>query len=68
MESIPAHSRVSITELKRIPDAVIEAASGESVAVLVHNSKTSAYLVPVASCLRATKGIPPLRSTRVRNR
>ena len=45
MESILADASVSITELKRNPSAVIEAADGESVAVLVHN-KPSAYLVP----------------------
>lgn len=45
MESILAESSISITELKRNPSAVIEAADGESVAVLVHN-KPSAYLVP----------------------
>lgn len=45
MESILAGASISITELKRNPSAVIEAADGESVAVLVHN-KPSAYLVP----------------------
>jgi antitoxin StbD len=45
MESILADASISITELKRNPSAVIEAADGESVAVLVHN-KPSAYLVP----------------------
>jgi antitoxin StbD len=44
MESILAGVSISITELKRNPSAVIEAANGESVAVLVHN-KPSAYLV-----------------------
>ena len=42
---------VRITELKRNPSAVIEAADGESVAVLVHN-KPSAYLVPAATYKR----------------
>ena len=45
MESILANASISITELKRNPGAVIEAAAGEPVAVLVHN-KPSAYLVP----------------------
>ena len=42
---------VRITELKRNPSAVIEAADGESVAVLVHN-KPSAYLVPAETYKR----------------
>ena len=45
MESILADASISITELKRNPSAVIKAADGESVAVLVHN-KPTAYLVP----------------------
>jgi len=45
MESILADVSISITELKRNPSAAIEAADGESVAVLVHN-RPSAYLVP----------------------
>jgi antitoxin StbD len=45
MESILADASISITELKRNPSAVIEAAGGGSVAVLVHN-KACAYLVP----------------------
>lgn len=48
METILTNASVSITELKRNPSAVIEAAGGESVAVLVHN-KPSAYLVPAAA-------------------
>jgi len=51
MESILAGASVSITELKRNPSAVIEAADGESVAVLVHN-KPSAYLVPAETYKR----------------
>ncbi|MEP7044831.1 MAG: type II toxin-antitoxin system prevent-host-death family antitoxin [Dokdonella sp.] len=51
MESILANNSISITELKRNPSAVIEAAEGESVAVLVHN-KPSAYLVPAATYKR----------------
>jgi antitoxin StbD len=48
METILTNASVSITELKRTPSAVIEAAGDESVAVLVHN-KPSAYLVPAAA-------------------
>ncbi len=51
MESILADASISITELKRNPSAVIEAAAGESVAVLVHN-KPSAYLVPAETYRR----------------
>lgn len=45
METILSDASVSITELKRNPSAVIEAADSAAVAVLVHN-KPSAYLVP----------------------
>ncbi|MEO6968203.1 MAG: type II toxin-antitoxin system prevent-host-death family antitoxin [Rhodanobacteraceae bacterium] len=45
METILSDTSVSITELKRNPSAVIDAADDEAVAVLVHN-KPSAYLVP----------------------
>jgi antitoxin StbD len=45
METILATASISITELKRNPSAVIEAADNDAVAVLVHN-KPSAYLVP----------------------
>ena len=48
METILSTASVSITELKRNPSAVIEAAAGEAVAVLVHN-RPSAYLVPAKS-------------------
>lgn len=51
MESNLAHNSISITELKCNQSAVIEAADGESVAVLVHN-KPSAYLVPAATYAR----------------
>ncbi|WP_447735221.1 type II toxin-antitoxin system Phd/YefM family antitoxin [Rhodanobacter soli] len=51
METIHASASVSITELKRNPSAVIEAADGEPVAVLVHN-KPSAYLVPAETYKR----------------
>lgn len=45
METILSGASVSITELKRNPSAVIEAADNDVVAVLVHN-RPSAYLVP----------------------
>jgi antitoxin StbD len=51
METIHASASASITELKRNPSAVIEAADGESVAVLVHN-KPSAYLMPAETYKR----------------
>lgn len=51
MERILSSASVSITELKRNPSAVIEAADDEAVAVLVHN-KPSAYLVPAAAYKR----------------
>ncbi len=48
METILTDISISITELKRNPSAAIEAAGGESVAVLVHN-RPSAYLVPAGT-------------------
>lgn len=51
MEQILSDASISITELKRNPSAVIEAADGEAVAVLVHN-RPSAYLVPAAAYKR----------------
>jgi len=45
METVLASNTISISELKKNPAAVIEAADGEPVAVLVHN-RPSAYLVP----------------------
>ena len=51
METILADASVSITELKRNPSAVIEAADDEAIAVLVHN-KPSAYLVPAETYRR----------------
>jgi antitoxin StbD len=59
MESILADASVSITELKRNPSAVIEAADGESVAVLIHN-KPSAYLVPAATYHRLLERLEDL--------
>ncbi|HET9031327.1 MAG TPA: type II toxin-antitoxin system prevent-host-death family antitoxin [Dokdonella sp.] len=59
MESILADASISITELKRNPSAVIEAADGESVAVLVHN-KPSAYLVPAETYKRLLERLEDL--------
>jgi antitoxin StbD len=59
MEMILADASISITELKRNPSAAIEAADGESVAVLVHN-KPSAYLVPAATYKRLLDRIEDL--------
>jgi antitoxin StbD len=59
MEAILAGSSVSITELKRNPSAVIEAADDEAVAVLVHN-KPSAYLVPAATYQRLIERLEDL--------
>ncbi|MEZ5438580.1 MAG: type II toxin-antitoxin system prevent-host-death family antitoxin [Lysobacteraceae bacterium] len=51
METLLASASVSITELKRNPSKVIEAADDEAVAVLIHN-KPSAYLVPAETYQR----------------
>lgn len=51
METILSDNSVSITELKRNPSAVIDAADDEAVAVLVHN-KPSAYLMPAGAYKR----------------
>ena len=59
MEAILADASISITELKRNPSAVIEAADGESVAVLVHN-KPSAYLVPAETYKRLLERLEDL--------
>ena len=59
MDTILAGNSVSITELKRNPSAVIAAANGESVAVLVHNTP-SAYLVPAATYKRLLDRIEDL--------
>lgn len=48
MEQILSYASISVTELKRNPSAVISAADGEPVAVLIHN-KPSAYLVPAVT-------------------
>lgn len=59
MEQILSDASVSITELKRNPSAVIEAAEDEAVAVLVHN-KPSAYLVPAATYRRLLERLEDL--------
>ncbi|MBS0584029.1 MAG: type II toxin-antitoxin system prevent-host-death family antitoxin [Proteobacteria bacterium] len=59
METILSDTSVSITELKRNPSAVIEAAAGEPVAVLIHN-KPSAYLVPAATYERIVERLDDL--------
>lgn len=59
MEAILAGASISITELKGNPSAVIEAADGESVAVLVHN-KPSAYLVPAETYKRLLERLEDL--------
>ena len=59
MEHILSDASVSISELKRNPTAVINAADGEPVAVLVHN-KPSAYLVPAATYRRLLERIEDL--------
>ncbi len=45
MQALFASASVSISELKKNPNAIIGAAEGAPVAVLVHN-KPTAYLVP----------------------
>ena len=64
METILADSSISITELKRNPSAVIGAADGESIAVLVHN-KPSAYLVPAQLYERLLERIEDLELAEV---
>lgn len=59
METILADASVSITELKRNPSAVIDAADDEAVAVLVHN-KPSAYLVPAETWHRVLERLEDL--------
>lgn len=59
METILSDASVSITELKRNPSAVIDAADDAAVAVLVHN-KPSAYLVPAETYRRMLERIEDL--------
>lgn len=48
MDTIQAPLSISISELKRNPSAVIQAAGGRAVAVLNHNRPT-AYIVPAST-------------------
>jgi len=59
MDAILCDASVSITELKRNPRAVIDAADDAPVAVLVHN-KPSAYLVPAATYQRLLERLEDL--------
>ena len=59
MATILSDASVSVTELKRNPSAVIEAAEDAPVAVLVHN-KPSAYLVPAATYQRMVERLEDL--------
>jgi antitoxin StbD len=59
VETILSGVSVSITELKRNPSAVIEAADDETVAVLVHN-KPIAYLVPADTYERMVEQLEDL--------
>lgn len=59
METILAERSVSITELKKNPGTVIEAAEDEAVAVLVHN-KPSAYLIPAEAYRRLMERLEDL--------
>ena len=56
MHRILSRQTVSISELKKNPAAVIEAADGEAVAILVHN-RPSAYLedAELAAIVRSRK-------------
>lgn len=59
MQHLLSKATVSITELKRNPTAVIDAADDEVVAVLVHN-RPSAYLVPAATYQRLIERLDDL--------
>ena len=59
MEIILSDTSVSITELKRNPSAVIDAADDAAVAVLVHN-KPSAYLIPADTYRRMLERLEDL--------
>jgi len=68
MQVILSDVSVSVSELKRNPSAVIAAAEGAPVAVLVHN-KPSAYLVPAATFPRMLEHLDDLELAElVRNR
>ncbi len=59
MHHLLSNTTVSVTELKRNPTAVIDAADDEAVAVLVHN-RPSAYLVPAATYQRLIERLDDL--------
>lgn len=59
MQRILSDNSVSITELKRNPSAVIDAADDAPVAVLVHN-KPSAYLLPAGTYERLIERLDDL--------
>lgn len=48
MQRLAAQIAVSVSDLKKSPSAVLEGASGETVAVLNHN-RVMAYMVPAAA-------------------
>lgn len=48
MQRLAAQIAVSVSDLKKSPSAVLEGASGETVAVLNHN-RVMAYMVPAAT-------------------
>ena len=48
MQRLAAQIAVSVSDLKKSPSAVLEDASGETVAVLNHN-RVMAYMVPAAA-------------------
>lgn len=48
MQRVEAQMAVSVSDLKKSPSAVMEAAAGETVAVLNHN-RVMAYMVPAAA-------------------
>ena len=58
MHRILSRQTVSISELKKNPAAVIEAADGEAVAILVHN-RPSAY-ISACSIVSRMPSSPPL--------
>ena len=48
MQRLAAQIAVSVSDLKKSPSAVLDGASGETVAVLNHN-RVMAYMVPAAT-------------------
>lgn len=64
METILAPASVSVTELKRNPRAVIDAAGDDPVAVLVHN-KPSAYMMSARAYERMAERLEDLELAEV---